>query len=142
MVSPCCHGRMGGAHSPSLGQPSYQNSWHWNILGLYDLCWRPDGQASSQDLFKVGASLNLWSCLAGATAEKRSVVTMSLLEGWPVTPLQPGRTEFPETGRAYGGPASIFEERGTLARPPSPKPEDSKVEGWSLKQVGLAGQCR
>jgi hypothetical protein len=64
----------------------------------------------------VGASLNLWSCLAGARARKRSVVTMSLLEGWPVTPLQPGRTESPERGWAYRGPVSIFGETGALAQ--------------------------
>lgn len=97
-------GGLGGAPpSPSLGQLSLQNSWYWNILALYDLRWRPDQQASSQDLFKVGASLNLWSCLAGATAKKRSVGnSVTSLEGWPVTSFQPGRTESPERGRAYG----------------------------------------
>lgn len=78
---PVVLGGLGGAHDPSLGQTSSQNSRHWNILGLYDLCWRPDRQANSPDLFKVGASLDLWSSLAGATAKKRSVVAMSLLEG-------------------------------------------------------------
>lgn len=136
MVSSCCHGRMGGAHSPSLGQPSSQNSWHWNILGLYDLCWRPDGQASSQDLFKVGASLNLWSCLAGARA-KRSVVAMSLLEGWPVTPLQPGRTESPERGWAYRGPVSISGERGALAQP---LPPSRRTPGGGLEPEA-SGPC-
>lgn len=73
----------------------------------------------------MGASLDLWSCLAGATAKRSVGSCVTSLEGWPVTSSsQAGLSPQREAGHVEEKSESVGKEAPLPCTPPSPEPQD------------------